>query len=515
MASDTYDQPDVESSRRTGSANESRREALKLVKAVGLTTVVASAITQEYGSGVNLIASSSVGVYPRIEGLVPVAMFVTGLFLLPKIFLFARFSKTMPSAGSTYSWISRTVSGPVSFVVSFVWVIGSTAAIGVLSFAFTTFLSAAFRLAGWPGASFLVSDTGRLVVGLAVIWLAVAIHLRGVKNYGAWVRVFLVLVLTAAIVAIAYSLGESSQHFLTLADTKTGLKLAQPVHKGVTGSAFLSICTLLVFAYGGVNAAPTLGGETKNAGTVMPKGLYISWAVIVVLYTFIVASLFELVPWWATVELTKAKDTNLVSLSGLISVVAPKTIGVIYSLLIAVIVVKGLLPVILSCSRTMFGWGQDHIIPEFVSKTNKHSAPYVAVLITAVLGSLFMVESVLTGFTSGVIVRSFAVLLVMAVLGVGVLNVRFVQRERFTNKPWITEAVQGPIAVIAAVLAIAVAVVLVHATLTESGKALIYQPWLQGLIIIAVGIVLSIVGRWDARRRNADMRSALEEAPLE
>jgi len=498
-----------------GPGTSKKTELFRLAKVVGVTTIVASAISQEYASGVNLIAPQSVGVYPRIEGLVAVAMFVTGLFLLPKIFMFARFSSTMPSAGSTYSWISRTISGPVSFVVSFVWFVGLAAAIGVIAFAFTTFLSSAFALAGWPGSSFLLSTTGRLVIGLLVIWLAVLVHLRGIKHYSVWIRVFLVLVIIAAVVVVGYSLGTSTTHFLALAHRQTGVKLSTPAHHGATVGAFLSVCTLLVFAYGGVNAAPTLGGETRDSSKTMPRAIYISWASIVIIYTFVVAALFQLVPWWAVAELTAAKQTNITSLTGLISIVAPRIIGVIYNLLVAVIVVKALLPQILACSRTMFAWGQDHILPEIVSKTNKNKVPTVAIVITAALGSVFLLESTLTGFTSGVIVRSFSVLLVMAVLGVGVLNARFGQKQRFVDKPWITEAVRGPSAVIAAVIAIIVAVVLVHATLTIAGKPLIYQPWFQGVIIVFVGILLAIVGHWDARRRGADTKTVLEQAPVE
>ncbi len=492
-----------------------RQELFKLAKVVGITTIVASAISQEYASGVNLIAPQSVGVYPRIEGLVAVAMFVTGIFLLPKIFLFARFSSTMPSAGSTYTWISRTISGPVSFVVSFVWFVGVAAAIGVIAFAFTTFLSGAFALAGWPGSTFLLSAAGRLIIGLLAIWLAVFVNLRGVKHYSMWIRVFLILVVVAAVLAVAYSLGTSTTHFLSSAETRTGVKLAAPAHQSTTVGAFLSVCTLFVFAYGGVNAAPTLGGETRESKTTMPRAIYVAWTSIVIIYTVVVASIFQLVPWWAVAELTAAKQTDATSLTGLISIVAPRAVGVIYSFLVAVIVVKALLPQILGCSRTMFAWGQDHILPEIISKTNKRNVPSVAIIITATLGSLFLFESVFTGFTSGVIVRSFSVLLVMAVLGVGVLNVRFGQKLRFLDKPWVTEAVRGPGPLVAALLAIVIAVVLVHATLTIADKPLIDQPWLQGLIILLVGVSLSIFGRFDARRRGVDMKMVLEQAPVE
>jgi hypothetical protein len=124
-------------------------------------------------------------------------------------------------------------------------------------------------------------------------------------------------------------------------------------------------------------------------------------------------------------------------------------------------------------------------------------------------------ESVFTGFTSGVIVRSFSVLLVMAALGAGVLNARFIQKGRFAGKPWVQDAVSGPGAVIAGGLAIIIAVVLVHATLTEAGKPLYYQPWLQGLVIVCVGVIIAIVQKWHTSRHGIDTVSILEQPPAE
>ncbi len=66
---------------------KSQAPQYRLAKVVGVLAIMASALSQEYGSGINFVAPQSLSVYPKIEYLVPLAMFVTGLFYLPKVFL--------------------------------------------------------------------------------------------------------------------------------------------------------------------------------------------------------------------------------------------------------------------------------------------------------------------------------------------------------------------------------------------------------------------------------------------
>jgi len=52
----------------------------------------------------------SLSVYPDVKGLVPLAMFVCGIAMLPKAYLFATFSRVMPRTGSKNVWLARAVS---------------------------------------------------------------------------------------------------------------------------------------------------------------------------------------------------------------------------------------------------------------------------------------------------------------------------------------------------------------------------------------------------------------------
>lgn len=492
-----------------------RPELYRLAKVVGITTVVASAIANEYGSGVNFVAPQSVGVYPEIENLVPLAMLITGIVLLPKVFLFMRFSGAMPTSGSTYAWISRTLSLPVAFVVTILWLLGFGGAIGVIAFTFGTFLGQAFATAGWPGAQALLTTAGHIIVGLAAIWAVFVLHASGVRSYSVFVRVLFALIVVSALTMGIYGLVTPSAQFVTAAHLQTGLALAPPAHSHASLGAFLSVMTLLVFAYGGLNSAPTLGGEAVHSERTMPRGILLAWAVAVVLFTFVTLALFQVVPWWAVPELVAAGHSSLTTVPGLIGVIAPKAVSVVFSLLVAVIVGKTLAPQLMASSRTLFALGQDHMLPEALATTNARKAPVVALLVTAVVGSVFLIEISLTGFSAGVIVRSFSILIVLAVLGLGVLNVRFAQRARFADKPWAIAATRGWGPPVAAVLGIVVAVVLVQSVLTVAHKGLGYQPWFQAVVGIVIGVGLYAWAVVRAQRQGVDLGSVVASAPLE
>lgn len=500
--------------KQTGVRNKPT-EVFRLAKVVGVATVVASAVSNEYGAGVNFVAPQSVGVYPHIENLVPLAMFVTGIVLLPKVFLFMRFSKAMPTSGSTYAWISRTLSLPVAFVTIILWLVGMAGAVGVISFTFGTFLGQALSAAGWTGAHVLLTKQGHIIIGLAIIWVIFGIHVTGVRSYSVFIRLLLALIVISAVTMAIYGFATPPAHFLAVAHAKTGLSFSQPTNSHATLGAFLSVMTLLVFSYGGISSAPTLGGESRNSERTMPRGILLAWAVAIVLYTLVTLALFHVVPWWTVSHLVKTGHSSLVTVPGLIGVIAPKAVSVAFSLVVAIIVGKTVAPQLMTLSRTLFALGQDHMLPDVFANTNSRKAPVFGLAVSALVGSAFLVEISLTGFSVGVIVRSLSILIVLIVLGLGVLNVRFVQKQRFAGKSWAEAATNGWGPPVAAVLGIVISAVLIHAVLTVAHKGLGYQPWFQSVLAIALGIILYFWAVIRARGRGIDLGYVVAEAPLE
>src|SRR6185312_6880324 len=171
----------------------------QLSKALGVVAVVASTLATEYGTGINFVSVQSLSVYPGVHGLVPLAMFVTGLALLPKAYLFAVFSAVLPRAGSTHVWVARTLGMPAGFLTAFLFWVSGPAAMGVLGYAFVTFLGQGVAPISAEVSHLLLSRSGHLIFGLAGIWIAFAVNAAGIKQYGILVTAALILIVAVAV----------------------------------------------------------------------------------------------------------------------------------------------------------------------------------------------------------------------------------------------------------------------------------------------------------------------------
>lgn len=485
---------------------------LRLAKAVGLLAIMASAVSQEYGSGINFVLVNSIGPYPQIRTLVPIAMFAAGLLLLPNVVMFTQFARVMPRAGSTYVWLTRSLNLPIGFLVAFLWFIGVVAAIGFLAFSFPVFIQGILTQldigSRWP-----VSSTGHLVIGLSLIWLMGLLHYTGVRNYGAFVILIFGIVLFAAIATVFFGVTTSQHAFLARASQHIG----QTLHRGSVGPAtagvFFSVVTLFMFAYGGLAAATSLGGEARDAKRTVPRGIWYAWGTAIVLYTAVSFALFHAVPWWSVHPLVKSGHSALATTPGLISLIAPKAIGLVINIAVVLIIGKTVAPEMLDCSRYLFAWAQDGLVPKAVLHTNRRQAPDIALLISAILGSAFLAEATFYGFQIGVVLRSMSLVLVFGVLGIGVLNLRF--NPRFKAAAWAREVTRHPAVVVAAVLGIVVAVVLERSVLVVPGEPLILQPSIQALIALALGCCLYAGSRLRTANGNGGWAGATLEAPPE
>jgi amino acid transporter len=486
----------------------------RLAKVLGVLALTSAAIANEYGATVNYASTNSLAVYPGAQDLVPLAMLLAGIVLLPKVVLYMRFSTVMPRAGSFYVWIGRTLNLPIGFVASFLNWVALAAGMGVVAFAFATFLSQGLVGAGITQGAALITKPGHLILGLAAIWIVYLVHMLGVKVYGGIVTVLFALIALSALVIIGYGFLTSPEHFTQLADSASGLTLRAPTNPPPADFAsVLSVTALLVAAYGGLNSATALGGEARDASRTTPRGLLFGWLIALVLYSAVMFAIFHAAPWWAIVALVHSNHAAAATAPGLIGLVAPRAISVTLNLVVAVVVGKTLFPQMLVCSRSVFAWAEDHLVPEVFLQTTERKVPHAGLLLTALLGSGFLIESTLIGWQIGFIIRSIAILLVLALVAAGTLHVRL--NRRFHDVEWARAVSRGPWVMIAAVVAIIVAVVLVGGVLNVPKTPLVFQPWLQTLAAIALGSIVYVIGAARAKRTGHDMAQVAAALPLE
>ncbi len=487
----------------------------RLNKVIGIFAVIASAVAGEYGAGINFVAVQSLSVYPAVQDLVPLAMLVTGFLVLPKVFLYQRYSRVLPCAGAAYVWVGRSLNGMVAFILGFIWWLGLCGSIGVLSFAFGTFLGQAFTAAGSSFGAAIVTPLGHIIVGLAAIWALYGMHSTGVHRYGAFVVVLFIVILATALTIVLFGIATPPTVFLHAASLKLGLGLATPKDlPPASFAAFGGVCTLLIYAYGGISAAPALGGETAEAASQMPRGIIIGWAVAVVLFSAVAYALFHAAPWWAVIALIKAHKVAFATAPGLMGLIAPPAVSTILNFAVALIVGKTIAPALLTNSRLLFAFGQDRIFPDRFAETSEAKVPLAALLLTAVIGSLFLIQSVTIGWALGVVVRSLSILLVWLGVALGALFIAS-GRSASSNEPWARQLMASRWTIPAALVSVAITLYLMSNVLVVPHTPIWFQPIFQSLITAAIAIAIFLAAARRARDRGENLDAAILSAPLE
>jgi amino acid transporter len=465
-----------------------------LVRAVGVVVVALSAVAQEYGSGINFVMPHSLESYPGAQGLVPLAMLVAGIVLIPQVVLFVRYSIAMPRAGATYVWLTRGLGPYAGFAVAFLWFIGICGAIGFLAFATGTFLGDAAHACGFA-TQWFTTRTGHLAVGLVSIWLLTALHLSGIKNYGYLIYAAGVLVLVAAVIVIVAGFAASPATAVARISAEAGIH-ATPLPSHPSLSAFISVIGLLMFAYGGLDASTSLAGEVADAPRNMPRGIVAGWAIALVLYTLVSYALFHAVPWWTALPIVQSGHGYLLTTPALVGMLTPRAVDVFLNVLVAVVVVKTIAPELLDSSRFLFAWAQDGFVPQQFAGTNANHAPGAAIVLSAIIGSIFLFDAVFGGWQIGVALRAISIALVFGGLGLATLLLAWWPgwggMREFTP-----QCTRGVFVKAMAMCAVLIGVILAVSVAYEPGAAWYLQPWFQ----LAVGVLLSVALAFRAHRR--------------
>jgi amino acid transporter len=466
-----------------------------LVRAVGVVVVALSAVAQEYGSGINFVMPHSLESYPGVEGLVPLAMLVAGLVLIPQVVLFARYSIVMPTAGATYVWLTRGLGPYAGFAIAFLWFIGICGAIGFLAYATGTFLGDAVHASGFA-TQWFTTHTGHLVTGLIAIWLLTALHVSGVKNYGYLIYAAGVLVIVAAAIVVAAGFSADPATAVTKISAAAGI---HPVPRASHPSfgAFVSVIGLFMFAYGGLDASTSLAGEVADASRNMPRGIVAGWAIALVLYTLVSYALFHAVPWWTALPIVQSGHGDLLTTPALVGMLTPRTVDVFLNMLVALVVVKTIAPQLLDASRFLFAWAQDGFVSPRLAGTNEAHAPAAAVTLSAVIGSLFLLDAVFGGWQIGVALRAISIALVFAGLGLGTALLAWWPSWRGA-RVFAPHCTRGMLVRAMAVCAVLIGAVLAISVAHESGTAWYLQPWLQ----LAAAVLLSVALALRAHKRT-------------
>jgi len=401
------------------------RKATGLVREIGFVTAVILAICNVVGLGwqkrvFQAIGAEAVlpgeyflGVHPMV-----MAFFLVGILMLLSVYCFAVLSAAMPRSGGGYVFMSRILSPAFSFVATcleFLSVAVSYGLIAVATFEATLIFGGLAGIDTTP----LANPWFMTIFGIVIVAIFSGIACLGTRMTG-YVLHIMFWIPTAVLVLVYLVFLLASP-----AAMDTGVQLISGGHTAVEyteqalagglasshsyWSAVFTASFYAYWAYIGYAAASFVAGEVKEAAKSMPRAIFTSGVIIMVLYMTISMLLvragsligqaggFSLVDAVGFMNYGGGDFGALPSIGGWMPMFAGiaafgtfgAQVGGLFGWLLLAFamlwVANDIPPFILTCSRMMFAMGFDRILPEWVADINeKWASPVNAIIVTSV-----------------------------------------------------------------------------------------------------------------------------------
>ena len=341
------------------------------------------------------------------------ATLIGGLAALPLVMVYARLSAVYPRSGGEYVYASRLLHPAVGFAVN----VGFTVAILFImaiggNYLANYGLAPLLRVAGayWssPGlvnaGNWLTEPLGMFLLGTAtIVAFGLLFILGGMRVYWPVQNVLMIMASLSVIVIVIWGLVVSRQTaFAHIAQAlgNVGGKSLEPLATGTAApfswSETIKASIWANFGIVGVFFTAYIGGEVKRPARTQAIGMLVSWAWVTGWMAAICAAMVHLfgTPFFANMldadmskyGLSAAPAFQELSGLGLGSGVA----AVILLVLFLGWGLGGIPTSIMMCSRTIFSWSLDRVVPGWLSHVSTRSAvPYNAVWAMMIIGVIF------------------------------------------------------------------------------------------------------------------------------
>jgi amino acid transporter len=417
-------------------------------------------------------------------GATPLAFLIGLIVCICIALVIGEYAKRLPSAGSFYTYLTRTFGAKTGFVTG-VMLFGAYLLLFPFQLDFFgNFVSSLFAASG--------IHISWVVFSIALIVLSTTLAVLGIKpslRTGLIGLAFEMAVLTVfSIVIIAK--GGASGNTLQAFNPTSSLK-------GTGG--LLTAVVYTIFAFVGFESATTLGDEARQPRRTIPRA--------VLLTTLIVGVFYVLVSYAVAIGfgLSSAHVNALVSAAAPFNTLADHYGNGALSVLVNLAVVSSFIALnivtVIAVSRIFWKMGSDQLLPQVLGRVNRWQAPYVACLFAGglALAAALGFGQAYTPLAFASWVSYFATLFfIAAYLMISGGLIRFVWRDYRSEFSWVRH-VALPVISIAAMVWVLYGNV--HPYPPAPLRWFIYAT--IGVIIIAIGIAF-----WLEARRPAAMQRA-------
>ncbi len=331
---------------------------MKLKKELGLLEVFCISSGTMISSGLFILPAIG---FSKVGVCVIIAYAIAGLLFIPTVLSKAELITAMPKTGGIFFLTDRSM-GPI---------VGTLGGLGAwLSIAFKT----AFALLG-IGIILTFFNPGLTEVQIKLIAIACCIfftiiNLFGVKLVGK-VQSTIVLV-TIGILVIYIIVG------IFFIDHSR--------YSDIGSSSFSSIFAtagLIFVSYAGTTKVISVAGEIKKPERNLPRGMFLSWGVVSLLYLVVIYITIGIVP---SVDIKESLAP--------ITLGSSVSMGIIGILLLSLAAFLAFISTgnsgILASSRDPMAMGKDDLLPRFFGKVSKYGTPWFSIIFTSAVMIIIM-----------------------------------------------------------------------------------------------------------------------------
>jgi APA family basic amino acid/polyamine antiporter len=335
----------------------------------------------------------------NVEGIGPYVLWAFAFAAIPAIFAafaYGILSSAMPRAGGSYLYASRGLNPYLGFIASFSQWFGLSIVIGVIAYVCVPFMRDVTLGLGWVQLSAaLETPVIRVGLALALIWLFIAVNIRGTKSYERTLLPMMFLMFGLGAIVIIAGFSFDSADFLAALQAKDGRTFIATESIEFDWRIFLSASALLFSSFIGFDSIAQAGSEAKNPTKTLPRAILLAIISVGLFYLLFTAAVYNTIPWSFIAAEAMNKD---ISAPGLLSYVLPASLGVAILLGAAIALINDLPAMLLSVSRLMFAWAEDGIFPASVAKVHpKRQTPHIALIIAGSMASLGVLGSHFAG----------------------------------------------------------------------------------------------------------------------
>lgn len=485
--------------------------AAPLRRVLGTWAVVAFGVTNEIAAGLFFVSTQIQQTVPGVGDLVPWLMLAGGgITLLTVVAYRYFFASGLVGAGGEYVIIRDVLGVRWGFLATLLAWFGVTGSIGTLAYVAPRFLANACSSLGWTAAAAaLTSTAGTVACGLLLLWGVWLIHVRGVRFAALLTVAAMFFVIAVAVTIMAFGFAAAPGAFAAALASQLHLSAQaliahSPAPGGGTIGAVATALPLLFYGYLGLSTATQTGGEAVDARRSLSRGVLIAVLLVTLIYTAFTFAVYHAVPWQAIPAIGARGLASYTTSTGLLGLLMPAWLSSLMNVFVAVIVVKTFLPAFLAQSRWIYAWGADGIVPQSFAKTHaRFHTPVAALTVSALLGSLSLLESSALGYVFGVNLRVLSVMIVFFLMGLAMLAFPKTAPDLYrANDSAIRSNRAAQIAVGTAVMLFSAwfAISIVYGARSQ---AFWLQPIVQAAVVLGAGVLIM---------RSADRRRAAAAA---